>query len=297
MSPSHPLTPSSPHPQQGVLYVVALPIGNLEDITLRALRVLREVELIAAEDTRVTGPLLAAYGIETPLTAYQQHRARAKAETLLERLREGAAIALVSDAGMPGISDPGAELIRLAVAAGIRIVPVPGATALVPALAASGLPSSRFVFDAFPPRDAEERHAFFVSMRDDPRTTILYESPRRLVASLTTIRDVLGERRVVVAQELTRPGEAFLRGPVGDVLALLKARAPTGQCVLLVEGAPPSDLESTLRDVAAAEVERHLASGVDPSTAVRIAAASLRLSRREVDRLLKGRRTAEREVP
>jgi 16S rRNA (cytidine1402-2'-O)-methyltransferase len=278
-------TPSSPPSPQGVLYIVALPIGNPEDITLRVLRVLREVDLVAAEDTRVTGPILQGYGIEAPLTAYQQHSRGAKARALVERLRAGMRIALVSDAGMPGISDPGAELIRLAVAAGVTIVPVPGATAFVLALAASGLPTSRFVFDAFPPRDPEERHAFFGAMRDDPRTTVLYESPRRLRTTLAAIQEALGERRVVVAQELTRPGETFLRGTAGEVLALLDAGAPSGECVLVVEGASASDPESGLRAVALAELDRRVAAGVHSRDAARLTAAALRVARREVEAL------------
>src|SRR5437660_2424239 len=156
----------------GTLYIIATPIGNLEDITLRALRLLREVDLIAAEDTRVTGTLLAHFEIDTPLASYQQHSHGRKAAALLRQLIDGRSLALVSDAGMPGISDPGHELIRMAIAAGVPVVPVPGATALVAALAASGLPTIRFSFQGFPPRAPAERAAFFEALRSTPQTLV-----------------------------------------------------------------------------------------------------------------------------
>jgi 16S rRNA (cytidine1402-2'-O)-methyltransferase len=220
----------------GTLYVVAMPIGNREDITLRALRVLRDVELIAAEDTRVTAPQLAELGIETPLTAYQQHSGGRKAEALLRELEAGRDVALVSDAGMPGIADPGHELIGLAAGAGVPVVPVPGATALVAALAGCGLPTFRFAFESFPPRDPDERAAFFQSLRPMPHTLVFYESPRRLRTTLRDLLSVLGDRRAVVARELTKPDEEFVRGSLRELAAHFEAQAPVGQCVLVVEG-------------------------------------------------------------
>jgi 16S rRNA (cytidine1402-2'-O)-methyltransferase len=227
----------------GTLYVVATPIGNTEDITLRALRVLREVDAIVAEDTRVTRELMARYGIETPLTSYHQHSGGRKTAALLDELRAGRSFALVSDAGMPGISDPGHELIRLAVAAGVPVVPIPGATALVAALAGCGLPTHRFAFEGFPPRDPDERGTLFCSLQHDPRTLVFYESPRRLRATLRDLYAVLGNRRAVVARELTKSGEEFARGRLGDLLAHFQARAPAGQCVLVIEGTSPEDPE------------------------------------------------------
>jgi 16S rRNA (cytidine1402-2'-O)-methyltransferase len=221
----------------GTLYVVATPIGNPEDITLRALRVLREVDLIAAEDTRVTALLLAQLGIETPLTPYQQHSGGRKAEALLQELEAGRDVALVSDAGMPGISDPGHELIGLAVAAGAPVVPVPGATALIAALAGCGLPTFRFTFESFPPREPAARAAFFHALRESPHTLVFYESPRRLRATLHDLLSFLGDRRAVVARELTKPDEEFVRGSLSELAAHFEARAPVGQCVLVVEGA------------------------------------------------------------
>jgi 16S rRNA (cytidine1402-2'-O)-methyltransferase len=221
----------------GTLYVVATPIGNPEDITLRALRVLQEVDLIAAEDTRVTALLLAQLGIETPLTPYQQHTGGRKAEALLQELEAGRDVALVSDAGMPGISDPGHELIGLAVAAGAPVVPVPGATALIAALAGCGLPTFRFTFESFPPREPAARAAFFHALRESPHTLVFYESPRRLRATLHDLLSFLGDRRAVVARELTKPDEEFVRGSLSELAALFEARAPVGQCVVVVEGA------------------------------------------------------------
>jgi 16S rRNA (cytidine1402-2'-O)-methyltransferase len=276
--PHHP-SRVSPSQTPGTLYVVATPIGNPDDITLRALRVLREVDLIAAEDTRVSRPFLETHGIRTPLTSYQQHSGGAKARTLVSELRQGRSIALISDAGMPGISDPGAELIALAAAAGVRVTPVPGATAAVAALSAAGLPAERFVFEGFPPRAAAERHAFLEALRADPRTVVLYESPRRLVATLRAVREVLGERRVVVARELTKAGEEFVRGTVSDALTRFTACAPVGECVLLLEG---ERAERSLAATVAEQLRSLQASGVEIRDAIRQTAAALRLPRRQV---------------
>jgi 16S rRNA (cytidine1402-2'-O)-methyltransferase len=226
----------------GTLFIIATPIGNPEDITLRALRLLREVDLIAAEDTRVTRALLSHFEIDTPLTSYQQHSHGRKAAALLRQLVDGCSVAVVSDAGMPGISDPGHELIRTAIAAGVPVVPVPGATALVAALAASGLPTIRFSFHGFPPRAAAERAAVFEALRQAPQTLIFYESPRRLRTTLRDLRAAFGDRRAVVARELTKPAEEFARGSLDELIARFEARAPIGQCVVLVEGASTDDV-------------------------------------------------------
>jgi 16S rRNA (cytidine1402-2'-O)-methyltransferase len=220
----------------GTLYVVSTPIGHPDDISLRALQVLGEVDTIVAEDTRVTRRLLDRHGIGTPLEAYRQNRRATRLPLLVERLLAGERIALVSDAGTPVMSDPGGDLVARAVAAGVSIVPVPGPAAVLAALVASGLPAARFVFDGFPPRTDAERHDFFAALRAETRTLVFYESPRRLRATLRALRDTLGERRVVVARDLTKPGEAFLRGAASEVLAQLQARAPVGESVLVVEG-------------------------------------------------------------
>lgn len=221
----------------GELFIVATPIGNLEDISLRALRILREADLIAAEDTRVTRKLLSHYGITTPTTSYHQHSKGAKAQYLVGLLERGQRIALVSDAGMPGISDPGHELIRLAVERGIKVTPVPGPVAAMTALAASGLPAHRFVFDGFPPRQKKNRVEFFRRLRTETRTIILYESPRRTHEALKDLLDVLGDRRAVLARELTKVFEEFRRGRLSELLEYTAKHQLKGEVVIVVEGA------------------------------------------------------------
>ena len=178
----------------GTLYVVSTPIGNLEDITLRALRTLREVDLIAAEDTRVTRKLLSHYDIHTPIISYHQHSRGGRAREIVQALEDGKNVALVSDAGTPGISDPGHDLIRLCIAQGVKIEPVPGPTAMIAALVVSGLPTARFAFEGFPPRKKRARRSFFANLKAEARTVCLYEASNRLLDTLETIRAELGER-------------------------------------------------------------------------------------------------------
>jgi 16S rRNA (cytidine1402-2'-O)-methyltransferase len=242
--------------------------------------VLRAVDRIAAEDTRVTRRLLERHGIHTPLWAYRQNR-RESQDALLEQLLQGQSVALVSDAGMPGISDPGAGLIARAVAAGVRVTPIPGATAAIAALAAAGLPTERFAFDGFPPRDTASRRAFFASLVDEPRTILLYESPRRLRETLRSLCEALGERRVVVARELTKPGEEFVRGSASEVLEHFTGGSPSGECVLLVAGAEGEPAEPVACEVAA-RLHELLAQGISPGEAVCQVAAAFRLPRRQV---------------
>jgi len=213
----------------GSLYIVATPIGNLEDITLRALRVLGEVDLIAAEDTRVTRKLLSRYDIKTPTTPYHQHSAGAKARELIDLLKAGRDVALVSDAGTPGISDPGHELIALAIEAGIPLVFVPGPNAIIMALVVSGLSTTHFAFDGFPPRRAGERRAFFKSLAADRRTLVFYESPSRLVQTLSVMLEELGDRRVAVLREATKVFEEVFRGSISDAIAEFSKRKPKGE--------------------------------------------------------------------
>lgn len=219
----------------GTLYIVPTPIGNLEDITLRALRVLREVSLIAAEDTRTTSVLLRHYEILTPLTSYHEHNKLGKLDSIFDALAAGD-VALVSDAGMPGISDPGYELIRAAIDNGIRIEPLPGANAVLTALVGSGLPTDSFIFAGFIPKKAHARQQFFEALLDETRTTILYESPHRLVDTLEAMFNVLGEREICVARELSKLFEEFQRGMVGDVLAYYQANPPRGEIAIVVGG-------------------------------------------------------------
>lgn len=220
----------------GILYIVPTPIGNLEDITLRALRVLKEVELIAAEDTRHTQHLLAHFGIKTALTSYHDHNERAKARMLVERLKSGASIALVSDAGTPAISDPGYRIVVDAVAAGIRIVPLPGASASTTALCASGLPTDRFLFEGFLPAKAQERKATLQRLRGETATLVFYEGPHRLAETLADMLQIFGDRQIAVARELTKMHEEFLRGKLSDVLAALGDGEVKGEIVIMVQG-------------------------------------------------------------
>jgi len=220
----------------GVLYIVATPIGNLEDITLRALRVLKEVDLIAAEDTRHTRILLSHYDIRTPLTSYHEHNERTKAQSLVERLLGGENIALVSDAGTPAISDPGYRLVVDAIHAGIRVIPLPGASALVATLSAGGLPTDRFAFEGFLPAKKQERRARLQELRQEARTLVFYEAPHRLKESLQDMQQIIGEREIVVGRELSKVHEEFLRGTVSEVVARLSDREVKGEITIVVHG-------------------------------------------------------------
>ena len=234
----------------GTLYVVATPIGNLEDITLRALRVLREVDLIAAEDTRRARVLLEHYHIDKPLTSLYEHNEAQKAPELVRRLATGASIALVSEAGTPLISDPGYRLIQLAIAQGIAIVPIPGACAAIAALTIAGLPTDRFVFEGFLPKRPGKRRRRLEELRSESRTMIFYESPRRICALLADMQAVWGDRRIVLARELTKKFEEILRGRLSEVQALLAERPPLGEVTLVVEGATPATPPSASCDQA-----------------------------------------------
>jgi len=222
------------------LYVVATPIGNLADVTLRALQTLAGADRIACEDTRVTAKLLARYGIARPLTAYHDHSGPAERRSLLDRLRAGEAIALASDAGTPLISDPGYRLVAEAVAEGIPVVPVPGPSSLTAALSAAGLPTDAFLFDGFLPQKREARRARLAALANIPATLVLLESPARLAAALADAADILGaERRATVAREVTKLHETFHRGPLGELAASFAAAPARGEIVLVV--APPSE--------------------------------------------------------
>jgi 16S rRNA (cytidine1402-2'-O)-methyltransferase len=218
------------------LYLVATPIGNLEDITLRALRVLKEVDLIACEDTRQTLKLLNHYDIKTRLVSYHQHNEVTKAAELVVDLEGGAQIALVTDAGMPGISDPGFRLIALAIRHHVPVVPIPGASAFLAALVASGLPTDSFRFGGFLPSKSGQRRKLLESVKDSPRTQVFYEAPHRLLETLSDVAEVLGEdRHVVVAREVTKIHEEFLRGRVREILEQFKARGDVkGEITLLI---------------------------------------------------------------
>ncbi|HEV3306804.1 MAG TPA: 16S rRNA (cytidine(1402)-2'-O)-methyltransferase [Candidatus Sulfotelmatobacter sp.] len=228
-------TPAALAPRPA-LYLVGTPIGNLEDITLRALRVLREADLIACEDTRQTQKLLNHYGITTRTVSYHEHNEMTRAAELVKDLQEGTSVALVTDAGMPGISDPGFRLISLAIRHHVPVVPIPGASAFLAALVASGLPTDSFRFSGFLPAKRGERRAVLESVKGSPRTLVFYEAPHRIIETLSDVVEVLGnDRHVVIAREVTKLHEEFLRGRAGEILETLKSRdGVKGEITLLI---------------------------------------------------------------
>ncbi len=255
------------------LYLVATPIGNLEDITLRALRVLKEVDLIACEDTRQTLKLLNHYDIRTRLVSYHEHNEMTKAAELVVDLEGGAKIALVTDAGMPGISDPGFRLIALAIRHHVPVVPIPGASAFLAALVASGLPTDSFRFSGFLPSKSGQRRKLLESVKDSPRTQVFYEAPHRLLETLADAAEILGnDRHVVVAREVTKIHEEFLRGRAGEVLQQLKARGDVkGEITLLIAKAEEGAMMSGPETVSLAERVREIMASekADEKTALK----------------------------
>jgi 16S rRNA (cytidine1402-2'-O)-methyltransferase len=228
-------------PAKGTLYLVATPIGNMDDITERAKVVLGEADYVAAEDTRHTGLLLHRLGIDAKLQSYHEHNEAARAEQIIGMLDRGEDVAVVSDAGMPGISDPGEVIVAAAAAKGFRVVPVPGASAFVAALTASGLPTSRFFFQGFLPRKAADRRKTLKQLSSLPVTLVFYEAPHRLTRMLQDVAAVLGDRRCVVARELTKKFEEIRRGTVDEMLEWAKERKPKGEMVVIVEGCIQGD--------------------------------------------------------
>jgi 16S rRNA (cytidine1402-2'-O)-methyltransferase len=218
----------------GTLYLVATPIGNLEDITLRALRTLKECDLVAAEDTRRTGQLLRHFGISKPLLSYFKFNEARRSEEIIERLRHGERIALVTDAGSPGISDPGERVVKAAIGSGFRVEPVPGPCALVAALTASGLPTDRFHFVGFLPHKSGQRRRTLESLKFFDAVLILYESPYRVEKLLEELNEVFGQRQIVLARELTKKFEEFLRGTPDELLQLIRQKRARGEFVVLV---------------------------------------------------------------
>jgi 16S rRNA (cytidine1402-2'-O)-methyltransferase len=233
-------------PARSTLYLIATPIGNLEDITLRALRVLKEVDVIACEDTRQTQKLLNHYAIATRTTSYHEHNEMTRSAELVKEMQEGASVALVTDAGMPGISDPGYRLITLAIRHGLPVIPIPGASAFLAALVASGLPTDSFRFNGFLPAKRGERRAALEAMKNSPQTQVLYEAPHRVIEALEDVCEVLGSgRRVVIAREVTKLHEEFLRGRAEAVLETLKSRQSVkGEITLLIGKAEETDSQA-----------------------------------------------------
>ncbi len=279
MRDTDPVSPVSGAPQHR-LYLVSTPIGNLEDITLRALRLLREVRLIVAEDTRHTRTLLQHHGIATPLLSYHEHNKHGRLDQIVAALAAGD-VALVSDAGTPGLADPGYELVREVQRRGGRVVPVPGASALLAAVVASGLVPGPFTFVGFPPHAAGERQTAFIRLALSTIPTVLYEAPHRLIATLEGLLTACGAREIVVARELTKLYEEIRREPLDAALAHFRATPPRGEFVLIVAGRPPDDAAD---DSATGELtlRRLLAAGLPPTAAAKEAARLSGMPRAEL---------------
>lgn len=265
----------------GLLYLCPTPIGNLEDITLRTLKVLKEADLIAAEDTRHTRKLLNHYQVKTPLTSFHEHNKAKKIPVLLERLLAGETVALVSDAGMPGISDPGEELVREAIAHNIKVTALPGPSAVITALVASGLPPVPFTFLGFAPARGKKRKEFLAGALQEQKTVVFYEAPHRLQKMLGELAESDAERKVVVAREISKIHEEYVRGTVGEVYRHFSDREPQGECTVILAAADrpkkPRE-ERSLEEV----MEELLAMGLGNKEAAREAALRFGMSRREV---------------
>ena len=272
----------------GILYLVATPIGNLEDMTYRAVRVLAEVDLIAAEDTRNSIKLLNHFDIHTPMTSYHEHNKYEKAEELLMKLREGLDIAVITDAGTPGISDPGEVLVDMCISEGIKVVPVPGACAAVNALISSGQSTRRFTFEGFLPYDKKERTEVLQGLKDETRTIVLYEAPHKLAKTLKALEEVLGsERSISLCKEITKKHENVTRTTIGEAVAALEESEPRGEYVLIIEG---KDKDVLLEEKAAKwddmsiedHIRMYMEEGISKKEAVKKVASDRNMNKREV---------------
>lgn len=272
---------------QGKLYLCATPIGNLEDITLRVLNILKEVDLIAAEDTRHSIKLLNHFGIGTPMTSYHEFNKIEKARYLVEKMKEGLNVALITDAGTPGISDPGEELVKQCWEAGIELTSLPGPAACITALTISGMATRRFAFEAFLPPDKKERARILEELKHETRTIILYEAPHRLVRTLGELQDALGDRNVSVCRELTKKHETVFRTTISGALAFYETEEPRGECVLVLEGKDPAQIQKEAEQAWASmpleeHMEQYLSRGIDRKEAMKLVAKDRGISKRDV---------------
>lgn len=271
----------------GTLYLCATPIGNLEDMTFRAVRVLKEADLIAAEDTRNSVKLLNHFNIQTPMTSYHEYNKYEKGRKLVEKLLEGENIALITDAGTPGISDPGEELVGMCHEAGITVTAVPGAAACITALTISGLPTRRFAFEAFLPSDKKERERVLAALEKEQRTIVLYEAPHRLVKTLKLLADRLGDRRVSVCRELTKRYETVFRSALPEAVVYYEQNPPKGECVVVIQGLSRREIEEEERgkwtDMSIEDhMEYYLSKGMDKKEAMKRTAKDRGVQKRDI---------------
>ena len=280
----------------GVLYIVGTPIGNLEDMTFRGVRILQSVDLIAAEDTRHTGKLLKHFQVNTPQISYHEHNRNSRVPELLTRLSEGKDIALVTDAGVPGISDPGYELVKACTENEFTVVPIPGPVAAITALSASGISTDKFVFEGFLSSKAKQRRSHLELLKLEERTLVFYESPHRLRSTLQDMREIFGDdRQIVLARELTKIYEEFWRGDIAGACSYYEIKAPIGEYTLVVAGHYPSQQEYT-QDELIEKLETIMSQGISPSQASRQLAASTSLPRRQLYQLALTLKSTDAEI-
>lgn len=279
---------------EGKLYLCATPIGNLEDITFRVVRILKEVDLIAAEDTRHSIKLLNHFNITTPMTSYHEFNKYDKAKYLVEQMKTGRSVACITDAGTPGISDPGEELVRQCMEEGIEVTSLPGPVACITALTMSGLPTRRFCFEAFLPSDKKERQLILDELKTETRTTILYEAPHRLLKTLKELNEVLGNRRITVCRELTKKHETVLASTLEDAILFYESEPPKGECVIVMEGKSVEALKEEKRqnwmELSLEEhMDYYLNRGMDKKAAMKAVAKDRNMQKREVYQALIGK--------
>lgn len=271
----------------GTLYLCATPIGNLEDMTFRVIRILKEVDLIAAEDTRNSIKLLNHFEIQTPMTSYHEYNKYEKGRKLVEKLLEGQNIALITDAGTPGISDPGEELVKMCYEAGVPVTSLPGAAACITALTISGLSTRRFAFEAFLPSDKKEREQILKELENETRTVILYEAPHRLVKTLKLLLEHLGNRRITVCRELTKKHETAFAATLEEAVTYYETNTPKGECVLVLEGKSREQMQEEERKqweemTIEEHMEVYLKQGMDKKTAMKAVAKDRGVSKRDI---------------